>query len=55
MEEDTFTQVTLGDNLKLRENERKVLSHKWNTSEDRIEYTFEALRFMTLWGSFHPS
>ena len=42
-EEETFTQVMLGDNLKLQENEQKVLGVKWNASEDRLAYSFEAL------------
>ena len=43
-EEEIFTQVTLGANLKLQENEQKVLGVTSNTSEDQIGYTFEALR-----------
>ena len=42
-EEETFTQVTLGDNLKLQENELKELGMKWNTSDDQIGYSIEAL------------
>ena len=42
-EEETFTQVTLGDNQKLQENELKVLGIKWNTSEDQLRFNFESI------------
>ena len=42
-EEETFVQVTLGDNLKLQENMLKVLGVKWNTLKDQIGYTFESI------------
>ena len=42
-EEETFTQATLGDNQKLQEKEVKVLGVKWNTSEDQLGYTFDAI------------
>ena len=41
--EETFAQVTFGDNLELQENELKVLGVKWNNSEDQIGYTLESI------------
>ena len=41
--EETFTQVTLGDNQKLQQNELKVLGIKWNTSEDQLRFNFESI------------
>ena len=42
-EEETFTQVTLGDNQKLQENELNMLGIKWNMSEDQLRFNFESI------------
>ena len=41
--EETFAQVTLGDQQRLQENELKVLGVKWNISLDQLSYNFDSV------------